>query len=196
MSQNLVQTNLPTSYNSTNNQKGKPVRYNSLGAGVFPAENLIIGGTHVAYRKRGFGLSWRIMPTLVFEGITRDEINLTIENAYLNNWQTGKRKEYYLYNVNLNYVIPITKKIPFYVGLGTAYKMVLSEFQPDYNEPGNTVWLGERLNKKLYLNVGCGIFIPVYNRLILNVGYDYRPQSVFVGVAISNPFNYEDTDMW
>lgn len=197
LNQNLVQTEIPQMPNSkTKGNKGKPARYNSLGLGVYPTDNLIIGGTHVAYRKKGFGISWRIMPKIIYEGITNDQNNISIENAYLNNWQTGRQKQFYLYNINLNYVIPITEKIPFYAGLGMAYKTILTEFQPAFNEPGNTIWLEERENTKFFLNFGFGVFVPIYDRLILNVGYELRPQCVFVGLAISNPFNFEDVDMW
>jgi hypothetical protein len=56
----------------------------------------------------------------------------------------------------------------------------------------------DKLDRKLEfkLNFGFGIFVPVFKRVVLNVGYDHRPQSVFVGIAISGPFNYEDLDMW
>jgi len=31
---------------------------------------------------------------------------------------------------------------------------------------------------------------------VLNLAYDYLPGTVFVGIAISGPFNYEDIDSY
>jgi hypothetical protein len=177
-------------------EKGKPVRYNGVGLDVMQVNKLIVGGNHIAFRKTGFGISWRVNFTDVSEGFKGQNHEISIENAYQNNWQTGKQKEIYLGNINLNYAIAISKKIPFYFGVGVANRIILSEFQPPILGQNEKIWIEEKSYQNIKLNVGCGIFVPLYNSVILNVGYDYRPQTLFVGIAISGPFNYEDLDMW
>ena len=197
LNQNLVQTHFTAIEKEHKiSQKGKPVIYNSLGVGVFPADKLIVGGNHVGYRRHGFGISWRADLPTIREGFSGNKSDLDIALARRNNWQTGKQKEFYLLNLNLNYVIPITQKIPFYIGMGIANRVIITEFQPIYLPPGETIWLDEKDYQKFKLNFGFGIFVPVFKRVVLNVGYDHRPQSVFVGIAISGPFNYEDLDLW
>jgi len=176
--------------------KGKPVIYNSLGVAMLNKDEIFAGGNHIAYRKHGFGISWRANIEGMYTGFTERRSELDVKSAYQNNWETGRRKSFYLFNVNANYVYPITKKIPVYGGIGLARNVVLAEFQPIFSNNGKTEWLEDINYQKFKLNFGFGVFIPIYNRLILNVGYDHRPQTVFVGLAISGPFNYEDLDMW
>lgn len=197
LNQNLVQTDFTaTGKKHKSIEKGKPVIYNSLGIGVFPTDKLIVGGNLVSYRRHGFGISWRADIPFIRHGFSGSESDIEKSLSGRKSWINNNQKEVYLFNVNLNYVIPITQKIPFYIGLGVANRVVFSEINPPYLPPGETIWVNKNNYQNFKLNVGCGIFIPIYERVILNVGYDHRPQTVFVGIAISGPFNYEDLDLW
>ncbi|MCF8253733.1 MAG: outer membrane beta-barrel protein [Bacteroidia bacterium] len=180
---------LPTS------NKGKPVVYNAFGMGVYPNDQLMVGGNHISYRKFGFGVSWRVGINNIL--ILRDGLSFTnYDTAVKNNWQTGNTKKAYSFGVGLNMVVPITKKIPLYFGIGTVRERIFSELQTPYKNPGETEWVINTDETKFKLNFGGGVFIPLTNRIILNLGYDHLPQTFFVGIGISGPFNYEDIDMW
>jgi len=191
--------------------KGKAIKYNAFGLGLIPAEfqlfgkvnlvglvpseHLMAGGNHVSYRKTGFGISWRV-------GVQNIQINragfgdLNIDTARANSWLTGKSKTTYSFGANANFVFAITKKIPAYIGVGTIRKRQFYEIQTPFANPGNTEWQIDRNETKFVLNFGGGVFIPLASRVVLNLGYDYLPQMLFVGIAISGPFNYEDIDLW
>lgn len=175
--------------------KGKPVKYNGFGIGAIPSEHLMFGGNHISYRKFGFGISWRA-------GIRNYMINkegfgdVNIDTAIANGWLTGNFKSSYSYSGCLNFVIPITKKIPLYLGAGAVRHRIISEVSAPYFAPGQTEWLLNTEKTQFEFTFNAGVFIPVYNRFVLNIGYDHLPQTFFLGFTIQDPFNYEDIDMW
>jgi hypothetical protein len=180
-------------------EKGKSVKYNSLGMGVYPYEHLMIGGNHVSYRKFGFGISWRTsFQNIQFNrNYLRDNtIDINLDTAKAKGWLTGDNKTLYSFSGNINFVFPITKKIPMYIGIGATRQRQFIEVQAPFSAPGDSDWLVNLEETKFRLNFGGGIFIPIAGRLVLNLGYDHQPQTIFVGFAISGPFNYEDLDMW
>ena len=175
--------------------KGKPVKYNAFGMGVLPHERLMFGGNHISYKKFGFGISWRLgIENMIY---TREGYSKIFYNTAANNgWLTGKTKNYYSFGGSFNTVIPVTKKIPMYFGLGVVRQRQFAELQTPFTKPGETEWVMNTKETKFLLNFGAGVFIPIAGRLVLNLGYDHLPQTIFVGIAISGPFNYEDLDMW
>lgn len=183
--------------NATINNQWKPVKYNAFGMGVFPYKELMIGGNHISYKKIGFGLSWRISGRNLVENPGKaSEVNY--DTAAARGWFTGNVKNYYAYTGMFNFVIPVTKKWPVYAGIGaTRFKSYkeLQEVLPNQtlDEP---TWLIDQKETWFKLNFTAGTFIPITNRIILNIAYDHLPQTVFVGIAISSVFNYEDIDMW
>lgn len=175
--------------------KGKPIKYNAFGMGLIPTDYLMVGGNHVSFRKFGAGLSWRL-------GVNNMQINkegfseINIDTAKNNGWLTGKSKLTYSYGANLNFVFAITKKIPGYFGIGAIRQRGFLELQTPFANPGETEWQLDPDKTKFVFNFGAGVFIPLASRVVLNLSYDHMPQTVFVGIAISGPFNYEDIDMW
>ncbi len=183
------------SFSLPKEDKGKPVKYNAFGMGVLPHERLMAGGNHVSYRKFGFGISWRLgIENFLHNKETFSEV--IFDTAASNNWLTGKTENYYSFGANFNFVFAITKKIPAYVGIGTVKRRQFAELQTPFTKPGETEWVMNTKENKFLLNFGAGVFIPIAGRLVLNLGYDHLPQTLFVGIAISGPFNYEDLDMW
>ncbi len=192
----LAQYSLHNNFN-LNAQKLRKVKYNAFGAGVLPHEHLMVGGNHVTYKKQGFGLSWRVGVGNIINnpGTAAD---YPYDTAVAKGWLTGNTKTYFNYSACLNYVIPITKKWPVYFGAGITRRGLYAE-SIELNP------LGERLGPVWHIverelgfkfNFTAGTFIPITNRIVLNIAYDHLPQTVFVGIAISHPFNYEDIDLW
>lgn len=175
--------------------KGKAVFYNSLGMGVLPSEHLMIGGNHISYRKFGFGLSWRVGLQSILETREKNFSSVLYENAQKNGWFTGEVSKNYVYNGCLNFVIPITKKIPFYAGAGFTRIRQFDAIHP-LGDPTVTEWIVNENETKFDLNFNAGVFVPLTSRVILNVGYDHLPQTVFVGICIASPYVWEDIDMW
>ena len=176
-------------------EKGKPVKYNAFGMGVLPIDNLMAGGNHVSYRKFGFGLSWRVGINNILKN-KEGASEISYDTAFNNGWLTGKTENYYSFGANLNFVIPITKKIPIYFGIGAVRQRQFSELQTPFAAPGETDWQLNAHKTKFKFNFGAGTFIPIGGNVVLNLSYDYLPKTLFVGIAISGPFNYEDLDMW
>lgn len=176
-------------------EKGKPVKYNAFGMGVYPIEHLMAGGNHISYRKIGFGLSWRFgIENFLYN--KKGYSGIDYDTASNNGWLTGKTKNYYSFGANFNVVFPITKKIPIYFGIGAVRQRQFAEMQTPVAVPGETEWQQNRNETKFKLNFGVGTFIPLGGNVVLNLSYDHLPQTFFVGIAISGPFNYEDLDMW
>lgn len=190
-----AQGNATRSFTLPANEKGKAVKYNAFGMGVYPSEHLMIGGNHISYRKAGFGISWR-MGIKNIQYMRAGLSSLDFDTVSQKGWLTGNTRTTYSYGANLNFVIPITKKIPFYVGAGVVREKVFAEIQPAYANPGETEWQIDPHRTQFKFNFSTGVFVPLFSNVVLNVAYDFLPQTIFVGVAISGPFNYEDIDMW
>jgi hypothetical protein len=62
--------------------------------------------------------------------------------------------------------------------------------------PGETEFALDPVRLRFKPTFTAGVFLPLFSRIVLNVAYDTRPNLIFVGLAISDPFNYEDLDMW
>ncbi len=191
----LQYNSIPNNFSKEKKDKGKSVKYDAFGFGVFPTEHLMCGANHVSYRKFGFGISWRVgIQNLLINREGFSEI--IFDTAKNNGWLTGNTKTSYSFGANMNFVFAITKKIPGYVGIGAVRQRVFSELQTPFANPGETEWQIDPHNTKFVMNFGTGVFIPIANRVILNLAYDHKPQTFFVGIAISGPYNYEDIDMW
>lgn len=180
--------------------KGKPVMYNAFGAGLDLGtagvwENKMVGGNHVSYRKLGFGLSWRF-GIKNYEEMKKGISMVTYENAVIDSMLTSKYFNTYSYSIMADFVFKITKKIPIYIGAGVIRQRQFVEIYPPWKNPGETEWTINPNEVKFVPNFTAGVFVPLFSRLVLNVGYDHVPQMVFVGLSISGPYNYQDIDMW
>jgi hypothetical protein len=92
--------------------------------------------------------------------------------------------------------MPITKKIPIYLGAGIIRHREALEII-SFNTNGNsTEYILDPSRLRFKPNFTAGVYVPLFSRIVLNVAYDSKPGLLFVGLAISDPFNYEDIDMW
>lgn len=184
-------------FGSTLNAQDKPkaIKYNAFGLGVYPGDEYMFGGNHTTYRKFGVGLSWRV-------GIKNIQMNrdgygtVTYENAKNENWLTGKEKSAYSFGGCLTFIVPITKKWPIYIGAGAIRYRVASEVLPSFSNPGDEYYVINTEKTEFKPNFTAGTMIPLGQRVVINLGYDYLPGTVFVGLAISAWDNYEDIEEW
>jgi len=177
--------------------KLRSVQYNAFGLGVLPHEHLMAGGNHVSYKKYGFGLSWRVGIKNIISKPGK-EADFSYDTALAKGWLTGKTQPYFSYSALLNFVYPITKKIPLYAGIGATRVGMYAE-SVEINPIGqkqDATWHLVPAEVKFKLNFTVGTYLPLSNRVALNIAYDYLPQTVFVGIAINSPYNYEDIDLW
>jgi hypothetical protein len=175
--------------------KGKAVNYNALGMGILPSTELMVGGNHVNYRRHGFGISWRVGVQAILDVKKLNISGISLENAEKNNWLTGSSTTNYAYSINFNYVKSLTKKIPLYVGMGLTRIRQFDEVNA-YGNPETKEWILNDKKTRFDLNFTAGVFVPVTSRFILNFGYDHNPQTLFLGISIASPYNWEDIDMW
>lgn len=195
---NSPHTGFSTENSKREINKSKPIMYNSLGYNIIlnpDQKDIIIGGSSIAYKKWGFCLSYKlgIKNFMLPENGDRGEI--TYDNIIENKWTiTDKTQRASVFMVSGCIAIPITKKIPIYFGSGTTY---FREFF-QYVDPADSSlkWNVHPDKTKFEMNYTAGIFIPVIGRFLLNLQYDYNPQSIFVGIVIRDKLAYVDMDDW
>jgi hypothetical protein len=181
---------------TSNNIKTKPASYNSLGYNIpFGAKDIIVGGTSSVYKKFGTFISYNVgiqnfmMPTQGEKG------EFSFDNVIENGWTiTGNTEQSVAFMFNGGMAVALTRKIPLYFGAGiTRYREFFEYIDPFDNK---TKWNVNESRTRIEVNYSAGIFLPLFSRLVLNVGYNHNPQCVFVGLAISGIYNYEDANDW
>lgn len=175
--------------------RGKPVKYGAFGGHVYPQGDRMIGFNTLSYRRLGWGVSGKLGIQNIL--MNRDGYStITLENAKNNGWLTGKTKSAYGFSIGLNLGVALTKKIPIYGGLGIIrYREAVEVASPAFN-PGETEYILNLDKIRFKPTFSAGAYVPLFSRVVLNIAYDTRPGLLFVGLAISDPFNYEDIDMW
>jgi opacity protein-like surface antigen len=174
----------------------KAASYTSIGYHIpTGAKDIIIGGNTTVYRKFGTFIGYNVgiqnflMPTNGERG------EFAYDEVEKNGWTiTGKTEQSVAFIFNGGLTVALAKRIPLYLGAGvTRYR----EFF-EYMDPADNVakWNVNEHRTRLEINYTAGIFLPILRRLTLNVGYNHNPQTVFVGLAISSPTNFEDADDW
>jgi hypothetical protein len=160
------------------------INYNAFGMGVLPHEQLMVGGNHVFYKSIGMALSYRfgikdlMAPTQ--DGVTGDYD--LFKNAKSKNLLTGKSSIAYSFAIVPSFAIAITHKIPLYIGAGITRKKVYKEYFGA--DSISKFWYVDDAETKILPTFTVGTFIPIYRRLLLNVAYDYLPQTLFIGISI------------
>ncbi|MFN4083822.1 MAG: hypothetical protein ACK4K9_09340 [Bacteroidia bacterium] len=175
----------------------RSVQYNAFGMGVLPHQHLMAGGNHVSYKKYGFGISWRVGVQNIISKPGK-AADFPYDTALAKGWLTGKKQQYFSYSACFNFVLPITKKIPFYAGIGATRTGMYAE-SIEVNPLGDKkdpTWHLVQNEVKFKLNITAGTYIPITNRIALNIAYDHLPQTMFIGIAIGHPLNYVDIDLW
>lgn len=186
----------PVPSTQTSTHRTKPASYSSLGyAHNLQFNDIIIGGTTTVYRKFGFFVNYKVgvqnflMPTTGTRGTVR------YQNAIDNGWTiTGRTEKSLAFMGGAGLTIAIAKRWPIYIGAGVSRTREFFE----YIDPSakSERWNENETKGKIELNYTAGTFIPLFNRVVLNIGYDHNPQCVFVGLCISSQTNFEDADDW
>lgn len=181
---------------SVHKDKPRAARYSSIGYNIpLGAKDIIIGGTTTVYRKFGTFVSYNVgiqnfmMPTQGDRGEFR--YDKVIENGWT---VTGNREQSAAFMFNGGMAVAVTKKIPLYFGAGVTRYREFFEYIDPFD--GKRKWNVDDSRTRLEVNYSAGTFIPLFSRLVLNVGYNHNPQCVFVGLCISGPNNYRDADDW
>lgn len=189
--------NLIDSYDySAKQKKDKPraIKYNAFGVSD-PSNQIMIGGNHVSFRKMGFGLSWRAGAKFIDETYSKsgDVAYTNISNDPSSPYRfTGNKSLSYAYTIMPGFTFAVTKKIPIFLGAGIIRQRQLEE----YGGLSGKGWSMNPNETKFNFNFTAQTFIPLGNTVVLNVGYDHLPQSIFIGIAISHKYNFIDIDEW
>ncbi len=181
---------------SGNKAKTKAASYSSLGYNIpLGDKDIIIGGTTAVYKKFGTFIGYNVgiqnflMPTQGERGTFA--YNHVVENGWT---LTGRTEQSTAFMFNGGLTIAVTRKMPIYVGAGvTRYREFFEYVDPTDSKPK---WNVNENRTRQEINYVAGTFIPLFSRLVLNVGYNHNPQCVFVGLSISGAYNFEDADEW
>jgi hypothetical protein len=185
-----------SSQQSAKRDKTKAATYSSLGYNIpLGAKDIIVGGTTTVYRKFGTFIGYNVgiqnflMPT---NGERGDAAYSEVQKS---GWTiTGKTEQSAAFIFNGGLTVALAKRMPLYFGGGiTRYREFFEYVDPTDNK---TKWNANEKRTRLEINYAAGIFVPLFSRMVLNVGYNSNPQTVFVGITISGKYNFEDADDW
>lgn len=169
----------------------KFIAYNCFGMGAIPADQLMIGGNHVFFKKVGFALSYRFGIRDFMEPIKgKSGDQPFLDSIRANNLFTGEQSISYAYFVAPSLVVTLTPKIPLYIGMGITKKKVYKEYQEKFDP--NKYWIEEKQDARLLPTFTIGTCIPIYGRLVLNLAYDNEPRTIFVGFTIRSWDSYDE----
>lgn len=143
-------------------------------------------GTFIGYN---VGIQNFLMPTNGTKG------EFKYDEVEKNGWViTGNTEQSTSFIFNGGLTVALARRIPLYFGAGvTKYREFFEYIDPTDNKPK---WNVNDNRTRLEVNYTAGIFLPLFSRLTLNLGYNHNPQTVFVGLSISSPNNFEDADDW
>lgn len=178
-------------------EKPKPINYNTIGYLMpFEMKDLVIGGTSAVYKRFGTFLSYKVgirnwrMPDGEAGDFTYDNVKRGNQLATL----TGRSQKATTFMLSGGLVFCIWKKMPIYVGAGGTRYRVFFEYLDQIDN--KLKWNVNPYETKFYLNYSAGFIIPLFGRVIMNVGYDHNPQSLFIGLGIRGKAVYDDIDEW
>jgi hypothetical protein len=137
------------------------------------------GGNHVFYKSLGMAISYRFG---MKDFLQKTESQQDFQAIKENNLFTGNTSITYSFSFVPSIVVAITHKMPIYFGAGITRKRIYREFSEKLS--GNISWIEDKAGDKILPTFTVGTFIPIYRRLLLNVAYDYMPQTFFVGISI------------
>ena len=186
-------------------QRTKPVVYSTMGYSAQLNKNdIVIGGTTLAYKKFGSFLSYKVgiqnimMPVNGIRGIHNYEnVKQNAASQQGNTarkWGiTGDEQRSATFMLSGGLTIPVTKRIPVYFGAGFTRYRAMFEYTTPFDS--TSLWNVNPDRTNIELNYTAGMIIPL-GRFLINVGYDHNPQSIFIGIGISGKYVYEDADEW
>ncbi|MES2559738.1 MAG: hypothetical protein V4590_08365 [Bacteroidota bacterium] len=177
--------------------KLKPASYTALGYNIpLGDKDIVIGGTTIVYKKFGTFISYKMgiqnlmMPTRGERG------EYFYDNVKQNGWPiTDNTEQSIAWTFCGGLTVALAKKVPLYFGAGaTRYREFFEYLDPnDNNKPK---WNVNPNRTRIEPNFCAGLFVPLFGRVVLNVGYEHNPQVVFVGLGIRGLYTFEDADEW
>ena len=176
--------------------KPKAISYNSIGyLAPLSANELIIGGTSTVYKRFGSFLAYKW--GLKNYSLPNGERGDIIQSNVISNGGvfTGRSQHAVTLMISTGISYAIWKKMPIYIGAGfTRYRYFAEYLDPRYAMAPR--WTRDDEKTGFQLNYTAGFFLPLFSRVLLNVGYDHNPQSVFIGLGIRAKDAYKDIDEW
>lgn len=189
------QTYTKSNWDKERDFKPKPISYTALGyLAPLHMNDIVIGGTSSVYKRFGTFLAYKagIKNWLMPEGTKGD---ITYDNVVLNKWTiTTNTQKAVTFMLSGGLAFSIWKKMPIYVGVGATRYREFFEYIDPFD--GVAKWNVNTDKTGFQLNYTGGFFIPLFSRIILNVGYDHNPQSVFIGIGVRSKEAYDDMDEW
>lgn len=185
-----AETKKPTLNQS--DSKPKPIKYNAFGCTI-NNDQYMAGGNHIAFRKSGFALCWRVGIKNLMEPSKMEDAS--IDELRINNRLTGNVMTNYSYSIMPGYGFAIFKKVPLVLAAGVVRQKQYLEYLP-LNTTNEYTWTINPEQVKFYFNASAQLFVPISNRIILNVGYDLLPAGIFCGITIGSATNFIDIDEW
>ena len=180
--------------------KPKGISYTSIGYLIpLNKKDIVIGGTTTNYKRFGFFFSYKVgiknwmMPEYGKKGdvVYQNTSGVDTSSPYK---LTGKSQEAVTFMLSGGLTFCIWKKMPMYVGGGfTRYRPWFEYY--DWTDSSNK-WNVNTKKIRYEPNFTAGFFLPLFGRLLVNVGYDSNPKSVFVGLCIRAKGAYDDIGEW
>lgn len=175
--------------------KAKPISFTAIGyLAPLNEKDIVIGGTSTVFKRFGSFLAYKMgIHNYSLPSGTRGEI---IESNIIDAGCkfTGNYQHAVTLMLSTGLTFTIWKKMPIYVGIGATRYRYFFEYEDVFDN--NTLkWNLSEKKTGFQLNYTAGFFLPL-GRLLLNVGYDHNPQSVFIGVGIRAKDAYKDIDEW
>jgi hypothetical protein len=171
----------------------KFIAYNCFGMQALPAEQIMIGGNHIFFKKAGFGISYRFGIKDFMEpvkGLPGDQ--KALEMIRDSNLFTGDQSISYAYFFVPSISIAITPKIPIYIGVGLTKKKVYKAYKEKFVD--TKLWIEDKEDARTVPTFTIGTCIPIYGRFVMNFSYDHEPQALFVGFTIRAWDSYDEID--
>lgn len=189
------QTYAGSSWDKERDFKPKPISYTALGyLAPLHMNDIVIGGTSSVYKRFGSFLSYKagIKNWMMPEGTKGD---ITYKNVKDNNWIiTSNTQKAVTFMLSGGLAFSIWKKMPIYIGVGATRYREFFEYIDPFD--GIAKWNVNTDKTGFQLNYTGGFMVPLFSRVILNVGYDHNPQSIFIGIGVRSKEAYDDIDEW
>jgi hypothetical protein len=179
-----------------NDRKLKPASYSVLGYNIpLGAKDIVIGGTTTVYKKFGTFISYKMGIQNILMPNNGERGQAFHENVVKNGWTiTGNTEQSVTFTACGGLAVALGKRVPLYFGAGvTRFREFFEYIDPTDSKPK---WNVNPNRTRIEPNYCAGIFVPLFGRVIMNVGYEHNPQVVFVGLGIRGLYTFEDADEW
>lgn len=179
-----------------NVHKLKPASYTALGYNIpLGDKDIVIGGTTTVYKKFGTFISYKVGIQNIMMPNKGERGDFFYDNVKQNGWTiTSNTEQSVAWTFCGGMTVALRKRVPLYFGAGaTRYREFFEYIDPTDNKPK---WNVNPNRTRIEPNFCAGLFVPLFGRVIMNVGYEHNPQVIFVGLGIRGLYTFEDADEW